>query len=505
MELFCFGIDPLLHRLERVLQGILIAATPVLGPTMQDQAPLPKLEQRYKLIGYADDIKHTITSMEEFKIVDHSLALFERESGCKLHRDPLNKKCKFLPLGRWRNTLQQEDIPCDYMTLSDHLDMVGVTLMASWAKTRKVNGDALQLRVQNTIRPWKAGKFLPLTQRGWSLNCYALSKVWFRARCVDLRICDTKNITSSCKSWLYQDMFAKPEEMLLHRPLHHGGLGLQSPKYKALAGFITTFLQTAANPSFRPNLLHNQLYRKFVLEEEHVPGAPAQPPPYLSQDFFATIRKVKNESSLNIVTMTEREWARLLTEDYITMEVNETGRREFKPCRAESASPTTDWSLSWSLSRQQGVPPDMASFLWKMLLDLLSTQERLHRMGAATSPLCKLCKLETGSLKHELIDCSHNDNAGHLLLSCLQVYTPGLSANSLLRLEFPNLDTTLELPTIILTATTLGYLWKERQSSSKIRTYQVRSEIEQIILMLGTTKLVNAASILDTMVLQMFH
>ena len=261
MELFCFGIDPLIHRLERVLQGILIAAAPVQGPVLPGMPPLPRLEQRYKLIGYADDNKPAITSKEEFKIVDNSLALFEQASGCKLHRDPLNKKCKFLPLGSWRTTLKQEDIPCDYMTLSDHLDMIGVTLMSTWTKTRKVNGDALQTKVKNTINPWKGGKFLPLTQRCWSLNCHALSKVWFKARCVDLRIGDTKAILSSCKSWLYQDMFEKPAETVLHRP-HHGGLGLHSPKYKALAGFITTFLQTATNPTYRSNLLHNLLYRK---------------------------------------------------------------------------------------------------------------------------------------------------------------------------------------------------------------------------------------------------
>ena len=131
MELFCFGIYPLIFRLERVLQGILIASVPVLGPTLPHQPALPPHELRYKLIGYADDNKPAITTMEEFSIVDQSLAVFERASGCKLHRDPLNKKCKFLPLGRWRNSLQQTDIPCDYMTISDHLDMVGVTLMAS--------------------------------------------------------------------------------------------------------------------------------------------------------------------------------------------------------------------------------------------------------------------------------------------------------------------------------------------------------------------------------------
>ena len=218
--------------------------------------------------------------MEEFITVDRSLTLFEKASGCKVHRDPANMKCKFLPLGRWRNTLQQEDIPCNYMTLSDHLDMVGVTLLASWPKTRKANGDALQQRVGNTVRPWKGGKFMPVTQRGWSINSFALSKVWFRTRCLDLRVCDMKNITSNCKSWLYQDMFAKPEEKVIHRPHHYGGLGMHSVKYKALAGFITTFLQTAANPSFRQNLLHSQLFRKHVLGED-VPGAPAVSLPYL--------------------------------------------------------------------------------------------------------------------------------------------------------------------------------------------------------------------------------
>ena len=82
------------------------------------------------------------------------------------------------------------------MTLSDHLDMVGVTLKASWVQSRKANGDALQSKVKNTVNPWKAGKVLSITQRGWSLNSYALAKVWFRAKSVDLRVCDIKSITS---------------------------------------------------------------------------------------------------------------------------------------------------------------------------------------------------------------------------------------------------------------------------------------------------------------------
>ena len=107
------------------------------------------------------------------------------------------------------------------MVLSDHLDMVGVELKATITQTRKVNGDILQERIKNTIGPWQAGRFMPLTQRPWSINSYALSKVWYKCNSIDLRIMDINSITSKVKSWLYADQLEKPEEIVLYRP----GLG----------------------------------------------------------------------------------------------------------------------------------------------------------------------------------------------------------------------------------------------------------------------------------------
>ena len=78
-----------------------------------------------------------------------------------------------------------------------------------------------------------------------------------------------------------------------------------------------TFMKTAANPTYRSSKLHQLLYRKHVLEEEDVPGVPAQLPPYLSKDFFNIIKKVKTESPLSITSLTEKDWSRLLTEDCV--------------------------------------------------------------------------------------------------------------------------------------------------------------------------------------------
>ena len=123
-----------------------------------------------------------------------------------------------MPLGRWRGTLTQEDLPnqCQYITLSDHLNFVGVELRATFTKTRQVNGDQLMERVKMTVGPWKSGKFMPLIMRPHSINTYVLSKVWYRCSTVNLRVTDCSSISSQIKSWLYQDLLQKPSELALH-------------------------------------------------------------------------------------------------------------------------------------------------------------------------------------------------------------------------------------------------------------------------------------------------
>ena len=200
------------------------------------------------------------------------MALFESASGCKLHRNPASKKCKFLPLAWWRGTLKQEDIPCPYMTISDHLDMVGVELRATWSQTRKANGDIVQSRVSSTCKQWKTGKFMHLCMRSWSVNQYCLSKVWFRTPSVDLRVMDVTSITSSVKSWLYADQLLKSEERVLFRPSSHGGLGVHNVKWKALAGLIRTFLEIACHSKFKTNLHHSMLFQYHVLEDHSIPN-----------------------------------------------------------------------------------------------------------------------------------------------------------------------------------------------------------------------------------------
>ena len=326
-----------------------------------DGTPPQPVTVKYTVMGYADDLKPAVTTMAAFALVDQAARIFEQSSGCVLHRNPVTGKCKVLPLGRWRNSLQQEDIAFPYMKICDTLSMVGVELTASWQATRKLKNDDLQSRVQNCVSSWKSGKFMPLVSRPFSINTYCLSKVWFRTGSVDLRAGDIKAITSRIKSYVYQDLYQKPSEVLLYRDIEDGGLGLHHLESKAKAHLIATFIQTAAGKRFQTSTFHSWLYRYHVLGETHLPDPGYTP--YYNQHFFLEIKKVKEDSPLNPLFMTIKEWYRYLVEKNVTRrEVDQEGRTEIIPCKVEERNHEVFWSESYRISRLKGLSPDSKSF-----------------------------------------------------------------------------------------------------------------------------------------------
>ena len=163
-------------------------------------------------------------------------------------------------------------------------------------------------------------------------------------------------------------------------------------------------------------------------------------------------------------------------------------------------------NLPGLFSRQPGISPDLASFLWLMLHDLLSTQARLRRMGEARSEFCKRqgCE-EICTLEHELLNCSKNDGVGNLFVSRLQDCVPGLQPFGILRLEFSNPSEYLCLAITWLTAIILHFIWKERETGSTIQAYKERAELEQYINLLRTTRLKTDSNLLNNFKMSMFY
>ena len=174
---------------------------------------------------------------------------------------------------------------------------------------------------------------MSLSLRPHSLNTYCLSQVWFKCGSINLREGDISKINSDLKSWLFADLLIKPGEVALHRPRRQGGLGLLSVKYKAMAVFIRSFIETAIDNRFLINPYPNALYKHYI-EDNRVNPIPPRCP-YLSEEIINNIRVVKNESILNICTLSSGGWYKVLVENNITTTLDDQGRRTLKQCKAK--------------------------------------------------------------------------------------------------------------------------------------------------------------------------
>ena len=185
-------MDPLLHYLEKRLTGITIHSSPIFGPPYLGESMKRKyIDYKYKLAGYCDDVKPALTNINEFKILDKGVKLFESSSGCELHRDLISEKCKILLLGEWRKW-HQKDIPLNYLSKSEIIDMLGVKLYYNYTKTRQENGVIAIDKVKKKINTWKSGKYLPLTDRTHSVNTFILSKLWYKMGSIEFQKSDIK-------------------------------------------------------------------------------------------------------------------------------------------------------------------------------------------------------------------------------------------------------------------------------------------------------------------------
>ena len=529
MEIFTFGMDPVLSYLEKRLEGILIHSLPVQGPILSTlphpplvhapppaigglqalperppsrphhRAQLPALETRYKIIAFCDDLKPAITNNYEFLLVERVMTIFELSSGCQMHRTPGSTKCKFLPLGKWRKSLTQDMVPFDFFTLSDHLDFLGVTLMATYSSTRRANGEILKERVRNTIGPWKGGRFMPMNLRAHSVNCFAYSKLYYRCNVIDPRVEDVKYFTSQAKSFIYADMLEKPQEEALYRGVMEGGLGLFNIRQRALAALIFTFIQTAIDPKFRRNYYHETLFRHCVLGES-LPRPPI--PPYFMGEFFPTLRSLReNEGDLSVITF--RKIYEFLMKSVLKAN-DDQGNALLIPLRCEQANPAAEWDRTWRRVRLRGLGPDLTSFLVKLAWGILPCKARLARIIPNNNPGCGLCGAPE-TLEHALLTCPGNKGVPGQLVSLVRTYSPGVRDNQVLTLDF-EMDDTMELALVWLIGSFFLSLWEQRQET-RVYPHKIRAEMEAKCRLLREgkgTSLKNAFTLAGIAITEMF-
>jgi hypothetical protein len=256
-------------------------------------------------------------------------------------------------------------------------------------------------------------------------------------------------------------------------------------------------------PKFRPSLYHQLLFRYYVLLDRSIenPGIP----PFYNMDFFSTIQHVHLNTPLNVAHMTEKQWYQLLVEKKITMAETQGEKWQYIPCRVETKIPEIDWNNTWSRTRLQGLGPELMSFLFKVVHDLLPSQERLAKTSPTISGKCKLCVTDmVEDLVHALIRCPGNNGVGEAVLHCLPVQVHGaLEEQHALKLQL-TLGESEELPAVWFLAEAWRSIWESRTLGKRPELYKVRADLEaKVSLLRKTRNHGEAAELISTMILKL--
>ena len=163
------------------------------------------------------------------------------------------------------------------------------------------------------------------------------------------------------------------------------------------------------------------------------------------------------------------------------------------PVRCELATPSTQWDISWRLARQRGLCPELTSFIFKLLHNILPTGERIHRIKPSSSPLCVMCghtqPQVCESVTHAMVFCVGNLGIFYLLQNTIKQYIPSIKAQDILTLNY-DVSPHLELPLTWVTAATLSSLWTQRKEGV-VSLARLRGELEEGCLLLQSSKFHN--------------
>ena len=223
-----------------------------------------------------------------------------------------------------------------------------------------------------------------------------------------------------------------------YRQVELGGLGVYNVKVRAMAMLIHTFLAQAISPRFATNQYLHSLYRWHVLEHRDLPN-PGRP-----VIFFAIIKDVKDNTPLNEMWVTVKQWYQLLMEKGIT---HTSDNPDSPPIvilsKIEERHPTVDFPTVYHLTRLFWLSPEQKSFIFKMVQSLLPTRERLARLGKVPTNTCLHCDAEDTTA--HLLTCTFSLEVTNPLLNCLRSYFDNLTPEDIVILNIP-VQESLELP-----------------------------------------------------------
>ena len=181
--------------------------------------------------------------------------------------------------------------------------------------------------------------------------------------------------------------------------------------------------------------------------------------------------------------MSTKKWYQFLLDSELLKETSTDGTQSYRVCRAERLSPNIDWKITWSKVRFTFFSSSTATFLWKLLHELLTTEERLcNTLGNLLSSCRFGCPGQKATLMHWFFECIQSKAAGSWVLGMVQNSCPLAEGENILKLNFSASNSLF-----CVTVNALKYIWNIRTLNKKVNLHLCQINLRTEALKLNET------------------
>ena len=305
--------------------------------------------------------------------------------------------------------------------------------------------------------------------------------------------------------FLFADQLEKPNDLIKYRSRKCRGLNLHNIDCKFEAMLIKTFLEMSIGSQFRLLPYFTAIYNQFVLDDPSI--SIAKLPPFFNSDMIETIKSARSED-LKVEGMDSKAWYSHLLNQRVLSDLVEqpdsTFKLEERKCKGESSRPDLDWPDIWRKACMSGLSNNLHSFLFRFLLNILTTQERLHRITRTTpSNVCVRCDsgLIDNAWSHTFLACTHTAPFMEWLRSALLQIDQETTIEKIIWLQISVPNEATEVAAVWLIAETMAFAWARRKSRAIICLHSFAAHLDhELSILLRTERHHNAGVILQDLI-----
>ena len=356
MILYVIFLEPLLQKMNKVIQGVWVGGARLLHEP------------------YADDISGLFKE-GDLQEMDVLISKYEKVSGALVNRD----KCKIMGLGAWRH---REDFGVELFKVEKSLKILGVWFYPTLAQIIRENWRVRTSKLSECLMAWRSRVLPTLKLRRMVLEIFGLSKIWYMGQILPLPQWAGEDVQSAVSGFIFTGCHERLDLETLENPPRSGGVDLVSLRPKIDALFLATWVRILSRPHSSKYWLTARYWLGWKLRS-HLPTLQHVVHGFHHSVIHARVTFLVKSLVKSVDVQDPSNVSKLSQGEFLL----QTSKSLYRLIRPQPPRPDieqkvlgmqVEWSVVWRRSTSRAWTPKVSDFMLRVLHNVHPTRERLE-------------------------------------------------------------------------------------------------------------------------------